>query len=137
MGIELFWDDHEQTVMLCEFNGRWTWAELQTMLATVKQLSAERQQVFGAIIDVSQGLTLPGGSIFNREALTNFQQISQMGSGGKGPVAIVGMNSMIRTIFDTVKQVDRKSTSDVFFASNLDEARQQIYPLVKKTHRSA
>lgn len=132
MPIDLYWDDNEQTVMLCEFKGRWSWDELHAVLHTIKKLSAQRQQVFGAIIDVREGLHIPGGSIFNREALNNFQQMLKLGSDGKGPVVILGMNSMIRTIFDTVGRVDKKATKDVHFAETMEQARQTIYGIVQR-----
>lgn len=132
MSIELFWDDDAQTVMLAEFNGQWQWDELHAVLQTIKRLSEERQQIFGAIIDVRQGLSVPGGSIFNRDALSQFRRMSDLGSNGKGPVVIVGVSSMIRTIFDTVGKLDKSATNDVYFADKLDDARTVIYAAVAK-----
>lgn len=128
MGIDLYWDDEEQTVMLAEFGKKWTWDELHAVLSTIKRLSEERGQIFGAIIDVSNGLNIPGGSIFNRESLGQFQRMLTLNDDGdKGPVVIVGMSNMIRTVFNAVKQVDKSVTNDVFFASTMDEAREVIY----------
>lgn len=137
MGIDLYWDDEEQTVMLAEFGKDWTWDELHTMLNTIKRLSVERNQIFGAIIDVRNGLNIPGGSIFNREALGQFQRMLTLNDDGKGPVVIVGMSSMIRTVFNAVKQVDRSATSDVFFAANMDEARETIYREVANLNQAS
>jgi hypothetical protein len=75
MKIDLYWDNEEQTMMLCEFQAGWTWEDLMAVLNTVKRLSEEREQVFGALIDLTNGMTLPGGSIFNAEGLKNFQKI--------------------------------------------------------------
>ncbi|MCU0514465.1 MAG: hypothetical protein MUE40_18075 [Anaerolineae bacterium] len=136
MSIDLYWDNDEQTVLLCEFNGRWTWEELQTVLATVKRMSEERRQVFGAIVDVRNGLTLPGGSIFNREALTNFQKMLHMGQGGKGPVVILGMSGMIKTVFDAVKSVDKNAARDVHFAGTMPEAQRTIYSIMQRMNEA-
>lgn len=127
MGIDLYWDNKEQTVMLCEFNGDWSWDELHAVLRTIKQLSVERGRVFGAIVDVRGGLRLPGGTIFNREALTNFRKMLQLDPEGKGPVVIVGMNPMIRTIFDTAGRLEPSVTENVYFADDMQEARRKIY----------
>lgn len=127
MSIDLYWDDDDQTVLLCEFNGKWTWDELQNVLKAIKKLSDERGRVFGAIVDVRNGMTIPGGSIFNREALSQFQKMTQLGSGGKGPVVILGVNSLIRSIFDTIKTVNHSAAADVYFADTMETAQQTIY----------
>lgn len=130
MGIDLYWDNDDQTVMLAEFNGRWTWDELYAALSTIKKLSAERERVFGAIVDVRNGMSIPGGSIFNREALSNFRKMLQLGSDGKGPVVVVGVNRMVRSIFDAAGKLDRNAVQDVHFAPGMDDARKTIYRLM-------
>ena len=131
MAIDLYWDDDEQTVILCEFNGRWTWDELHAALGTIKQLSVERDQTFGAIIDVRNGMHLPGGSIFNRDALANFRKMLSLNDGGKkGPMVILGMSAMIRTVFDTIGRMDASLTQDVAFADRIEDARRIIYSQV-------
>jgi hypothetical protein len=132
MPIELFWDDAEETVMLCEFNGQWTWDELHTVLKTTRRLSEERGRILGAIIDVRNSSVVPGGSIFNREALNQFQQIRQMASGGKGPVVILGMNGLIKTILATVKSIDQSTAKDVHFADAMPDAQKIIYGLMQQ-----
>lgn len=127
MSIELYWDDDEQTVMLCEFNGRWTWDELHAMLLKVKRVSQERQQVFGAILDVRNGMQIPGGNLLSRQTLDNFQKLMRLGSDGKGPVVVLGMGGMVKSVFDAIRRVDAKSMQDVYFASDEDEARDKIY----------
>ncbi|MCA9912333.1 MAG: hypothetical protein KC496_03255 [Anaerolineae bacterium] len=134
MGIELYWDDTEQTVMLAEFSGKWSWDDLYDMLHTIKKLSVERGQIFGAIIDLRQGLQLPGGSVFNRDGLAQFRRLLSLNQGdnGKGPVAVVGMNGVVRSIFDAVNTFDRSLTDDVTFANSLDDARSKLYPQVAR-----
>jgi len=135
MGIELYWDDQDQTVMLAEFAGNWSWDDLYDMLHTIKRLSVERGRLFGAIIDLRQGFQLPGGSVFNREGLAQFRRLLSLNDGdGKGPVAIVGMNGVIRSIFDAVNTIDRSLTNDVYFANSLDDARRKLYPEVAKVN---
>ncbi len=138
MAIDLYWDDEQQSVILAEFQGKWTWDELHQMLNTVKRLSTEREQVFGAIIDVRAGFHLPGGSVFNREGLSNFRKMLALGQDGeKGPVVVVGMGMLVRNILDAVKTVDKRAASDVFFAKDMREARQLIYREVQQFRTSA
>lgn len=130
MGIELFWDNEDQTVLLAEFRDRWTWDELHAVLRTIKRMSVERNQIFGAIVDVSTGLHLPGGTIFNREGLRNFQEMLKLGSDGKGPVVIYGVSDTVRQVFEAVKRIERRVTNDVYFADSMDDARRVIYAAV-------
>ena len=128
MKIDLYWDNEDQTMLLCEFQSGWTWDDLFAVLKTVKKLSEERQQVFGALIDLTKGMTLPGGSIFNAEALNNFQKILQLGGNGKGPVAVIGAGGMIRMVVDAIRRVNASVVDDVVFAATLDEGRALLYP---------
>src|SRR5688572_1836530 len=134
MSIDLFWDDEEETVMLCEFNGQWSWEELHQVLAATRRLSEERGRILGAIVDVRNRQFIPGGTIFSREALQQFGQIRQMASGGKGPVVILGMNRVVKTVLDTVKNLDKNAAKDVHFADTMPEAQRIIYGLMRQVN---
>jgi len=139
MAIDLFWDNDEQTVLLAEFNGKWTWDELHKLLTTVKRLSDERGQVFGAILDLRNGMHLPGGNIFNREGLDQFKKLVALGGDDeqKGPVVVLGMNSVVKMIFDAIANFDKSLVSEVNFAKTEDEARDIIYKAVANLNLSA
>lgn len=125
MSIELFWDNDEQTVFLVEFGNSWTWEELHAVLKTTARISDERGQTLGAILDLRKGLTIPGGSVFNRAGMNQFKDLLQMSNNGKdnGPVAIVGMNNTIKAIFDAVGRIEQNATRNIHFASSMCEAR--------------
>jgi hypothetical protein len=131
MTIELFWDDTEETVMLAEFSGKWSWEELHKVLSKIKQISQERQQAFGAILDLRRGLHLP--NMLNKDGLEQFQKLLALNDGAseKGRIVVLGMNRMVKVIFDAVGTFDKSLTNDVFFAENEDEARRLIYARVK------
>lgn len=123
MGIELYWDNDEQTILLAEFDNHWTWDELHAILRTVKKITAERTEKIGAIVDLSNGLRLPGGALLSKETFDNFKKILKMGDEGKGPVVVVGLNAMVKAVYDAVAKLDPKATDDVSFAKTQDEAR--------------
>lgn len=137
MGIDLYWDNEEQTVLLAEFNGKWQWDELHAVLNTIKEISKERGRIFGAIVDVRDGMSVPGGSIFNRDALANFRKMLKLDPEGKGPVVVLGMNKMVQTIFDAVGKIDRNAVQDVHFADNVEDARTTIYSLMDKLEKAS
>lgn len=133
MSINLYWDDVEQTVVLAEISGKWTWDDLHAMLRTVKHLAQERGRTLGAILDLRKDFQLPGGSVFNKEGLQNFRKILTLSNDDeKGPVVIVGMNGMIRMVFDAVSQFDKKLMNDVQFADTMAEAQKRIYSIVRQ-----
>ena len=127
MAIDLYWDNEEQTILLAEIGKEWEWDELHAVLKTIKRMSDERQQTFGAIVDVRNGLHIPGGVLMSRESLTQFKRLMQIGEMGKGPAVFVGMGDMLQRVVDTIKLVDRKLVQDVYFTKDMDEARQGIY----------
>lgn len=134
MAIELFWDNDEQSVFLAEFNGKWTWDDLHKVLSKIKHLSHEREQVFGAILDLRNGMHFPGGNIFSKEGLNQFKQLLALNDDAtkKGPVVVLGVNSMIKMVVDAIAKIDKSVVEDVAFAKDEDDARQIIYKAVEK-----
>jgi len=139
MAIDLFWDDSEQSVLLAEFNGKWSWDELHKTISTIKSLSKERGQVFGAIIDLRKGMHLPGGNIFNKEGLDQFKRLLSLGDDGdeQGPVVVLGMNGMVKMVFDAIKRVDKSIVETVAFAKDEADARTIIYRAVANLNNQA
>ncbi|NJL57405.1 hypothetical protein HC928_21400 [bacterium] len=125
MGIELYWDNDEQTVMLCEFGARWTWEEMFSTLDTIKKATQKRAEEIGAIIDLSEGIHIPGGSLFSFEAREKGMKMLRMSSSGKGPLVIVGGGGFFKTLMGAFQMLsaDAKLANDVYFANSVDEAR--------------
>ncbi len=124
MAIELFWDNDEQTVMLMVFEKGWAWEELFETLNTVKQVTAKRDDPIGAILDLRNGFSIPGGSIFSFEARNQAQKMLEMSDGSKGPMAIVGAGPALKTLIQAFKMIDKNALNDVFFVDTMTEAQQ-------------
>jgi hypothetical protein len=128
MGIQLFWDDDAQTVLLMEIRGSWAWDELYNAMQTVKRISSERGRTFNAILDISGGLEFPQGGIFSREGLQQFRKLTQMDGGAKrGKMVILGMTPFIRRIVETAGTLDNKSTRSLYFADTMAQAQRIAY----------
>jgi hypothetical protein len=123
MAIELFWDDDTQTRLLLEFNGRWTWDELHQTLATIKKITDNVNHEIAALVDVSRGLHIAPTDLFSAEGLHNARLLMTLGREGTGPVVIVGVNPLIKTIYDVVHKLDPDILSSVRIAKTLDDAR--------------
>lgn len=131
MGIELFWDDEAETVLLLEVRGKWQWSELIAVMKTIQRMSREREQVFGALVDITQGLQLPDGGIFSQQGLAQFQQLLTLEGASpnapRGPLVIVGMNALVQRILDTVTTISRDSARNIFFVDTMPAAQEQVY----------
>ena len=121
--IELYWDNDEQTVMLCTFAKGWTWAEMFETLDTIKQVTEQRDYEIGAIVDVSRGISVPGGSVFSADTREKAKKMLAMGADGKGPIAIVGAGGMIKAVARGFEMLDRNALKDVYFVDSLNAAR--------------
>lgn len=123
MAIDLYWEDDEQTMMLCVFESGWTWDDLFEMLHIARRVTDERDYEVGAIIDLTNGSEIPGGSIFSATTRENAKRVLRMGEVGRGPLVLVRAGSAIKTLLQAVAMLDKKATEDLYFAASIDEAR--------------
>lgn len=126
MSVDLYWDNDEQTIILCEFSKGWTWEALFSALNKVKTITQSRSDTVGAIVDMSRGLGVPNGSLFSIETRDKAKQMLQMSADGKGPIAIVGANGAIKLVSKAFALVDKNALKDVYFVDSADEARQVL-----------
>ncbi|MCL4256256.1 MAG: hypothetical protein KJ043_21035 [Anaerolineae bacterium] len=126
MSVDLYWDNDEQTIILCEFSKGWTWEALFGALNKVKTITQSRSDTVGAIVDMSRGLGVPNGSLFSIETRDKAKQMLQMSADGKGPIAIVGANGVIKLVSKAFALVDKNALKDVYFVDSADEARQVL-----------
>lgn len=123
MPLELYWDDDARTTLLLEVRGAWTWDELMQTMHRIKQITDQADREIAAILDLSDGLRLPGGTWLSREALDTARKLLMLGQGGTGQVVIVGVSPAIRAIYNTLLTMDRRLLGGVTFAATTDEAR--------------
>lgn len=123
MGIDLYWDDDAQTVLLLEINGPWGWEELRQTLTAVQKLTAQADPEVGALIDVRKGLFLSAGRLFSTEGLANARSLLTLGTDEPGPVVVVGTNPLVRSVYEAFAKLDGKMRSRVRFAETMEDAR--------------
>lgn len=132
MGIELFWDDDDETVFLIEVRGKWAWTELSNTMKAIKRIAEERNQVVGAILDLGTGLQMPEGGIFSPQGLAQFQELLKLDSSKRGPMVILGMNPLVRQIFDAVNGLDASAVRMIRFADTMPQAQKMVYEAMGK-----
>lgn len=124
MAIDLYWENDEQTVMLCEFDKNWTWEDMFSTLETIKKVTDARDYEIGAIIDLRKGISIPGGSIFSADTREKARRMLAMSEDGKGPMVIVGGGTFIKTISGAFTMIGGNDVmNDVFFTNTMEEAR--------------
>lgn len=126
MGIDLFWDGKEQRVFLLEFKGKWTWDDLDAVLQVTRRICLERQQLIGAILDFRESMRFPVGAILAGPGLGEFFQLLRISRNGEenGPLVIVGMRGVLRTLIDTLGKLHQSTLNNVHFVESMSEARQ-------------
>jgi len=127
MGIQLNWDDEAQTILHCQFESKWTWDDLFVIADRVKAITDKTPHTVAAIIDMTEGMTIPGGNFLNPTALNNARQLLTLGEGGTGPVVIVGATTLIKMVYESFKGLDsRAAKADITFIDTLDAARAHL-----------
>jgi len=123
MGIDLHWDNGAQTVMMCAVEAEWTWEEMDTAMTRIKQITDSADHEIAAIVDVTKGVNIPGG-LFSPNTLNQAKKMLKMGeTSTPGPVIIVGASPLIKTIYGTLRGMDKNGLNNVSFAATVDEAR--------------
>ena len=123
MGIDLRWDNEEQSVLLCQVGKSWTWEEMDAVMLKVKNITDHAAREIAAIIDLSAGVTIPG-SLFSPTVINQAKKMLKMGeTGARGPVVVIGANSLIKAAYSAFRGMDRNGLDNVSFASTLEEAR--------------
>jgi hypothetical protein len=126
MGIELFWDNDEQTVLLCEFDGKWTWDDMHRTVKTIKKITDETDREIAAIVDVRQGVSAPGGSFFTPQGLDNAKELLKSADKGTGPIVIVGVNPIFKSLYEAASKMNPRATANIHFADTMKQARQWL-----------
>lgn len=123
MAIQVVWDDEAQTRLLVAVRGSWTWDEMYAAADEVKAITDAAPRVIAAILDLSQGLSFPGGTLFSKSTLEHAKKMLQMGQDGTGPIAVVGASPLIKMAFNTLYSLDPKTLQGVRFSPSVEQAR--------------
>ena len=126
MGIKLDWDNSAQTVMLCAVDEQWTWDEMNDAMTQIKTITDTATQEIAAIVDVTKGVNIPGG-LFSPSTFNQAKKMLKMGeTSTPGPVIIVGASPLIKTIYGTLRGMDKNGLNNVSFAATIAEARDAL-----------
>ncbi|MCK6578930.1 MAG: hypothetical protein L6Q98_12570 [Anaerolineae bacterium] len=123
MGIELYWDNDDRSVMLVEVRGAFTWDEMYETLGKIKKVTERSPVEIGAILDMGADVRFPGGSVFNAAGLQHARNMLAMSKDGTGPMVVVGVSGIIRKVYDWFTAMDARAFANVKFADTLPQAQ--------------
>ena len=119
MGIRIFWDDDEKTVIRYEFEESWTWEDLIAAVQKDDELMAEVDHTVHLILDMRAIRDVPSNP------MGHLRSIAGMVSPQLGLVIFVGTNRWAQAlveIFYKVYKSQVKGMSGVAVVATLDEA---------------
>jgi hypothetical protein len=117
MGIDIRWDNPDQTRFVYHFEAQWTWDEFFVAKEQAKTLLDVANHKFVVIIDLTEVSRLPADSLAKaRYALTN-------GHPNAFYIVLVVPNAIVRTIIGTLRDIAPITNRTLEFAATLDEAR--------------
>ena len=121
MGINIQWDNEQQTIMRFDLDPHWTWDELFAAKKQAHELVSMVSHKTVTIIDAPHTTALPPNLLLNaRSALRNNHPNTLV-------VIFVATNPFILSAFNTMSGFLRSIALRLEFAPTLDEARSRAY----------
>ena len=130
MGINVVWDDLEETTIRCDIRSSWTWDELQQARQQVYALmdNAGRRRVFTIANFVDGNARIPRGALSQFKSLVSNSHDHPRA----GLTVVVGATEFLQAFFKGLQHTARMLGRQVEFhcADSLEEARR----LIRKEH---
>jgi hypothetical protein len=125
MGITIVWDNNEHSVMRITFAKAWSWNEMDTIIAEAHAMMDAVYHQVDMIVDMKEGGSIPEGAFWR------FHKLAQVKHRNRGRVIVVGGNSFIRTMSDTVRRLanDFFDTETFTLVSTVEEARATLFKM--------
>jgi hypothetical protein len=122
MGINVQWDNSEQTVIRFVYNGSWNMSDLFEALQDSRDLMDTVDYTVAHIVDLRESKLMPNG------ALSLGRNVTMRKHPRQGKTVIIGASGFVKTLYDVFRKVYRASFDDsaYTFATSLDEARLQL-----------
>lgn len=121
MPIELYWENDEQNILLCEVRDQWSWSDLFAVVRTIQKITQGKRA--DLILDLGTSFRFPGGTPFTRESLENAKQLLTLNTAERGRLVVVGGSSVLQAIIKAIAAIDSSVLSGVRYADTIETAR--------------
>jgi hypothetical protein len=120
--IKVVWDNDERTVIRMEFDGHWTWDEVQEAVNISNQMTNSVNHIVDGLIDMSRSGGVPSG------AMAHARHLIMQRHERSGITVVAGASPAISTLWQVFAQAYQWLTrSERFvFARTVEDARRRI-----------
>jgi hypothetical protein len=122
MGVRLYWDNPEQTIMVYEFEGAWTWEEFYTVFEQARQVIIPLPHVVNFIC-----LYPPSYLYIPPNILSQIRRIHQDMPENIGVTAVVGGATAATTVYDLIKRIYPFIAARYILVRTMEQARTLLY----------
>ena len=119
MGIEIVWDDPEETIIRYIFDTNWTWDDFYTARDHAYRLIDIRQVRVAVIFDIPPDMRLPSNM------LTNSKNALERRHANTHAIVIVVPNLYLRTLLEIVVKLAGSKADILEMVPTLEVARQR------------
>jgi hypothetical protein len=120
MGVEVRWDDDEQTLLRIDVTGRWKWDDVYKALEGIKPLIMSVSHTVNLISVMHQSSHLPGNPLFH---LNNFVRNAPP---NLGMMIIVGASQYAAPFRPIAQKLYPNVLRKVEFAATVEEAKELL-----------
>lgn len=116
MTISVGWDNDEQTVLCYQFNGTWTWEDMEVALETGFSLTESVTHKVHVVADMRHSGELPHGLILK------INKVLMVAPANRGNIVLVGANSEMKTIVRMAGRIHARVAQKISTANSFDDA---------------
>jgi hypothetical protein len=117
MGLKATWFDTENSIILYEFEGQWTWDDLDVLIGQANVMTNSVAHRVDTIIDLEGNQGMQAG------ALLRFRTLTVKAPANWGMAVFVGANEYVENLLITLTKVFPKIGERYVTARTIDKAR--------------
>ena len=120
MPITVKWDNPQHTIIQFDFDGEWTWDELEAATDQATGLLDSADRMVDFVMDLRGAKQVPG------DLMSHAERIAGGHHPRRGAMVVVGANGLLRTLSGGLRKLFPEATRNVLFAADLEEAYEII-----------
>lgn len=116
MPVNVYWTDHNQTILQYDFEGHWSWDEFYQAFRQALELETAVQHRVDVIVNMLNIDSIPGN------ALTHLKSTAEKRAANAGLSILVATHSMVPMLVGIAGRFHQNIASDFRVVATLDEA---------------
>jgi hypothetical protein len=120
MGVNVYWEDNERTLLRYDFIGKWDWNDLYASLGKGLKLEMQSINRVDVLLDLRQS-----GAIGDN-AMAHIRKIGDKQPPNVGMLVVITPNKFLKTLFQVTMQSYPNAALYLRLAASEEEARMMI-----------